>query len=217
MIGFVAGLTLLAGAAQADMDRPDCRSLEAAQPHQDCWLPLDGLGPRAVEVHASFEPWGDYREYLDIEVRSATGDVTFTARSVITVPPYPQVTDINGDGHDDLVIRVEGESANMEHEIFMGSPDGLLEQAVYANAAAIRPAGGGLILLSSRDNAATSTVQFARFDGTSLRSEAAVELSYDPRDFPNADYDPDTSGPVCRLVYLGEALGEDHYCAIARN
>ena len=217
MIGLIAGLTLLAGAAQGDMEKPDCRSLEAAQPHQDCWLPLDGLGPRAVVVHVSFEPWGDYREYLNLDVRSAPGEVTFSARTVITVPPYPEVTDINGDGHDDLVIRVEGASANLEHEIFMGSADGLVEQAISANAAAIRPGGDGLVLLVSRDSAAVAIVQIARFIDGALRAEAAVELSYDPDDFPTEDYDPAVSGPACRLVYLGEAMGEDHYCAIARN
>jgi hypothetical protein len=217
MIAWIASLIFAAGTVDSDTIAHDCRELDTAMPHTNCWLPLDGLGVEAVEAHFIFDETRPYREDIQIEIRGVDGTVTQTLRSVTTLPFYPELADIDGDNHADLIIRVEGESANLEHEIFMAELGGFGDQPLAVNAANIRFAGDGLTRIYSRENAATAVVQLAVFDGRILRDEAVLQLSYDPRHFPSPDYDPEVSGPVCRLVAGGEDLSADYYCSLARN
>ncbi|WP_203294512.1 hypothetical protein [Maricaulis parjimensis] len=214
---WLLALMLAFGSAEGESIETDCRTLETAQPHTDCWLPLDGLGVEAVEAHFDFDETRPHHEDILIEIRAVDGSVTQTLRAVTMLPFYPELADIDGDDHPDLIIRVDGGSANLDHAIFMGEFGGFQTRPLAVNAANIRFAGDGLTRIYSRENAATGIVQLAVFDGQVLRDEAILQLTYDPRYFPSDDYDPDVSGPVCRLVEGGEDLSADYYCALARN
>lgn len=187
---------------------PLCDQLEADENHEDCALQT-GNGAEFI-LTFEFSPSGDRREIINTTVRYADGTLAQTMSYATESFFYPSLSDLNGDGREELLVPIMTGNVNTTYSLAIGTEYGFEWTSYELNGYGVDPVGDGVFMVAARDSAISRYIEFYRMDGTTIESIATLELSYDSVD------DPD-DGPNCRLVNGGEAEGEAHYCGLAMD
>ncbi len=201
-------LAFAAALMAQDAGLPPCSELESGTPHQDCALQTAGEGGFILTFE--FSPLDDRREMIDATVRHADGTLAQTMSYATESFFYPHLSDLNGDGREELLVPLETGNVNTTYALSVGTEYGFEWTSYELNGYGIDPVGDGVFMAAARDNAISRYIEFYRLDGLELDNIATVFLTYETVE--NVD-----EGPDCSLVDGGETEGEAYYCELALN
>lgn len=201
-------LAFAAALMAQDTELPSCSELESGTPHQDCSLQTAGEGDFILTFE--FSPLGDRREMIDATVRYANGTLAQTMSYATESFFYPSLSDLNGDGLEELLVPLETGNVNTTYSLAVGTEYGLEWTSYELNGYGIDPVRGGVFMAAARDSAISRYIEFYRLNGLELDNIATVFLTYETVENPD-------DGPDCSLVDGGEYEGEAYYCELALN
>lgn len=182
-----------------------CDQLDAGRPHTDCALQT-GNGADFI-LTFEFSPAGDGREIINTTVRYADGMLAQTMSYATESFFYPSLSDLNGDGRDELLVPIMTGNVNTTYSLAFGTEYGFEWTSNELNGYGVDPVGDGVFMVAARDSAISRYIEFYRMDGTTIENIATLELSYD-------GVENEGDGPNCRLVNGGETEGEAYYCGL---
>ena len=185
---------------------PLCGELESGTPHEYCALQTAGEGGFILTFE--FSPLDDRREMIDATVRHADGTLAQTMSYATESFFYPHLSDLNGDGREELLVPLETGNVNTTYSLAVGTEYGFEWTSYELNGYGIDPVGDGVFMAAARDSAIARYVEFYRLEGLELDNIATVFLTYETVE--NVD-----DGPDCSLVDGGEDAGEAYYCGLA--
>ena len=194
--------------AELETGLPPCTERESGTPHQDCSLQTAGGGGFILTFE--FSPLDDRREMIDATVRHADGTLAQTMSYATESFFYPSLSDLNGDGMEELLVPLETGNVNTTYNLAIGTEYGFEWTSYELNGYGIDPVADGVFMAAARDSAISRYIEFYRLEGLELDNIATVFLTYETVE----DVD---EGPDCSLVDGGEAEGEAYYCGLALN
>jgi len=205
MIEFALAAALMAQDAGQE-GLPLCDELESNATHEDCMLQT--AGDHAFMLSFEFSALDDRREMIDATVRHADGTLAQTMSYATESFFYPSLSDLNGDGMEELLVPLETGNVNTTYSLAIGTEYGFEWTSHELNGYGIDPIGEGVFMVAARDSAIARYIEFYRLEGLELDNIATIFLTYETVE--NVD-----DGPDCSLVDGGQTEGEAYYCGLA--
>ncbi|MCR9128118.1 MAG: hypothetical protein NXI12_01205 [Alphaproteobacteria bacterium] len=183
---------------------PDCSEPEL-EPRVACALDAgDGTGWRLV---FEFDPEGPRAREVDILVVAVDGaPVQRLSYPLERGFLPPELTDLDGDGLDDLLLPLSTGMVNSEWRIAFGTGDGFADaegEPVYGHT--VEAAAPGLFAVHARGSAGRHDVAFHARDGLAIPVEATVAITFDEE------------GAQCALITQDAPRPEEVYCSAAMS
>lgn len=196
MFSLIAALAVQAAAL------PSCADAEFDGTHTDCGLAIeDG---RDLSLAFDFESGGDFGESATVTVTRGGAPLSTFEVSGIESFLYPELLDVDQDGHTDLLIPLITGTVNTIYSLHLGTAEGVAAEGVEISGHTVSPLEPGLFSVSARSSAVSHYVEYFNVADGLITSEAVIL---------NTFTDEDTL--TCTLESGEAPRGEDFYCGTA--
>lgn len=198
-------IELLAALALQTASMPSCAELEYEGHHEDCRLEVED--ERGLEVRFEFAPGDEFGEVANVHV--VRGEETVTRFSVTEIESffYPELMDVDQDGHADLLVPTITGNVNTMYMLHLGTEDGFADSGDVVSGHTIAPVEPGLFSVSARDSAVAHYVEYFAVEDGQLVTEALVRLEFQDEDTMTCALE-NGDAPRGEAFYCGHAAGE---------
>ena len=158
-----------------------------------------GSGPPDT-IAFDFEP-GEWGEAGTLTITDADGNAllseTFETESFF----YPSLTDLDGDGGQDILVPLITGNVNTEMLLIMGGEAGYTVASREISGYGFDPVTPGLFVVMARSSAVERFASFYTWNGEALDLEASVAITHQDED-----------SATCALATGAVGRGEEFYC-----